>query len=108
MENNSMEQVIAELSKIEASAAGIHSQAEKEKEEYAKAMEQKTAEFDEELEKKTSERLEELREKLETEKKEELSAMRADILKQTDKMEEVYKANSDKWVKDIVGSIIKE
>lgn len=108
MENNSMDQVIAELSKIEASAAGIQNQAERDKEEYAKAMEQKTAEFDARLECETSERLEELRKKLEAEKKEELSAMRADILKQTAKMEEIYNNNSDKWVEDIVGSIIKE
>ena len=108
MENNKMDQVITELSKIEAAAANIQSDMEKEKIEYAKLMEKKTAEFDENLEKETSEKLAELSERLEAEKKEELSAMRANILEQTAKMEEVYNAHHEKWVSDIVDSIIKE
>ena len=41
MENNKMDQVITELSKIEAAAANIQSDMEKEKIEYDKTMEKK-------------------------------------------------------------------
>lgn len=108
MENNKMDQVITELSKIEAAAAGIQNDMENEKLEYAKYIEKKTAEFDEQLERETTEKLAELSEKLEAEKKEELSAMRASILGITAKMEEIYNENHEKWVKDIVDGIIKE
>ena len=49
-----------------------------------------------------------LHKKLEEEKKKELSAMRAEILEKTAKMEEIYNSNCDKWVDNIVDSIVKE
>lgn len=108
MENNEMNQVITELSKIEAAAANIQRDTENEKKNYAKEMEQKIKDFDEQLEKETKEKLAELSKKLEEEKKKELSAMRAEILEKTAKMEEIYNSNCDKWVDNIVDSIVKE
>lgn len=108
MENNSIDQIIKELSKIEGTATKLQTESEREMEEYAKAMEQKTREFDENLERETTERLAELEDKLQMEKKEELSAMKEDVLNKAARMEEIYEANCDKWAKKIMSSIIKE
>lgn len=108
MKNSNMEYVLAELSKIETAAEKMQLESDREKEEYAKLMEDKIREFDEKLIKETDENLANLKDSLEQKKKEELSAMREDILKQTSKIEKTYEENADKWVKDIVDNIIKE
>ena len=108
MEENRIEDVIGEIFKIESTALGIQSDMEKEKAEYAQMMEQKTKDFDEQLSRETSEKLANLTGQLQKEKEKEMSAMRADIRNQTVKMEEVYEANHERWVKNIVESILKE
>lgn len=108
MEENRIEDVIGEIFKIESTALGIQSDMEKEKAEYAQMMEQKTKDFDEQLSRETSEKLANLTGQLQKEKEKEMSAMRADIRNQTVKMEEVYEANHERWVKNIVESIIEE
>lgn len=108
IEGNRIDDIIGEILKIESTALGILSDTETEKEEYARMMEQKRKEFDEQLESETSKKLAKLNGQLKSEKEEEMSAMRNDILSQTSKMDAAYEANYEKWVKDIVESIIKE
>lgn len=108
IEGNRIDDIIGEILKIESAAIGILSDTEKEKEEYARMVEQRRKEFDEQLESETSEKLAKLNGQLKSEKEEEMSAMRSDILSQTSRMEAAYEANHEKWVRDIVESIIKE
>lgn len=106
--NNSVDEVINELSKIEATATNILSESEREKEEYEILTNRKIKEFDERVDKETEENLKNLKLKLEEEKREEMSKMRSDICAQTDKMEELYEMEHKNWVRQIVEDIIKE
>jgi hypothetical protein len=104
----SVDEVINELSKIEATATNILSESEREKEEYEILTNRKIKEFDERVDKETEENLKNLKLKLEEEKREEMSKMRSDICAQTDKMEELYEREHKNWVRQIVEDIIKE
>ena len=106
--NNSVDEVINELSKIEATATNILSESEREKEEYEILTNRKIKEFDERVDKETEESLANLKLTLEEEKRQEMSKMRSDILAHTDKMEQLYEENHLRWVDEIVGDIIKE
>lgn len=108
MDENKIDEIIGQLFKIEATAVGIQKDAETEKDDYSRLMEQKTKEYGENLQKETSVKLEKLREQLNVSKAIEMTAMRNDILNQTTKMDELYEENHEQWVKDIVESILKE
>ena len=108
IQDNRIDDVIGEIFKIESTALGIQSDTEAEKEEYARMMEQKTRAFDEQLKQDTAEKLNSLSIQLKSEKEQQMSAMRNDILNQTSRMEQFYEANHDKWVDEIVESILKE
>ena len=106
--NNNVDEVINELSKIEAAATNILSESEREKEEYEMLTNRKIKEFDERIDKETEENLKNLQLKLEEEKREEMSKMRSDICAQTDKMEELYEREHQNWVRQIVDKIVNE
>ena len=59
--NNSVDEVINELSKIEATATNILSESEREKEEYEILTNRKIKEFDERVDKETEENLKNLK-----------------------------------------------
>ena len=94
--------------KIEATALGIQNDTKREIEEYENRHEQRIKEFDESLSIEASKKLEILKEQLKADKERELFAMRDEILQYTAKLDKLYEANHEKWVKDIVDSIIKE
>ena len=106
--NNNVDEVINELSKIEAAAASISGESEREKEEYEMLTNRRIKEFDERIDKETEENLKNLQIKLEEEKREEMSKMRSDICAQTDKMEELYEREHQNWVRQIVDKIVNE
>ena len=106
--NNNVDEVINELSKIEATATNILNESENEKIAYERSITQKIKEFDERVDKLAEKNLQTLKEQLEQEKREEMSKMRSDILAQTDKMEEFFEKEHENWVRQIVADIIKE
>ena len=106
--NNNVDEVINELSKIEAAAINILSESEREKEEYEMLTNRKIKEFDERVDKETEENLKNLQLKLEEEKREEMSKMRSDIGMQTKRMEELFEREHQNWVREIVNGIVKE
>ena len=108
VEDNRIDEVIAEMLKIEATALGIQNDTKREIEEYENRHEQRIKEFDESLSIEASKKLEILKEQLKADKERELFAMRDEILQYTAKLDKLYEANHEKWVKDIVDSIIKE
>ena len=108
MEENRIDDVIGEIFKIEKAAVGIQEDADREIEEYTLEIEAKIKEYDEKLERETSEKLDRLEKELEEEKEKKISVMRADILKQTERLEQMYEANHEKWVNEIVGRIVNE
>lgn len=108
VEDNRIDEVIAEMLKIEATALGIQNDTKREIEEYENRHEQRIKEFDESLSIEASKKLEILKEQLKADKERELFAMRDEILQYTTKLDKLYEANHEKWVKDIVDSIIKE
>lgn len=105
---HSVDEVINEISKIERAASNIEDESQREKEEYARLIDNKIKEFDERIDKETEENLANLRLKLEEEKRKELTAMRSEIVARTEKMDELYERNKEKWVDEIVQEIIKE
>lgn len=105
---HSVDEVINEISKIERAASNIEDESQREKEEYARLIDNKIKEFDERIDKETEENLANLRLKLEEEKRKELTAMRSEIVARTEKMDELYERNKEKWVDGIVQEIIKE
>lgn len=105
---HSVDEVINEISKIERAASNIEDESQREKEEYAKLIDNKIKEFDERIDKETEENLANLRLKLEEDKRKELTAMRSEIVARTEKMDELYERNKEKWVDEIVQEIIKE
>ena len=106
--NNNVDEVINELSKIEATATNILNESENEKIAYERSITQKIKEFDVRVDKLAEKNLQTLKEQLEQEKREEMSKMRSDILAQTDKMEELFEKEHEDWVRQIVADIIKE
>mgnify|MGYP003304279664 CR=1 FL=1 len=106
--NNNVDEVINELSRIEATATNILNESENEKVEYERLINQKIKEFDERVDKIGEENLAALKLKLEEEKRAEMAKMRSDICAQTDKMEEKYQKEHEIWVRQIVNDIIKE
>ncbi len=105
---HSVDEVINEISKIERAASNIEDESQREKEEYARLIDNKIKEFDERIDKETEENLANLRLKLEEDKRKELTAMRSEIVARTEKMDELYERNKEKWVDEIVQEIIKE
>lgn len=105
---HSVDEVINEISKIERAASNIEDESQREKEEYARLIDNKIKEFDERIDKETEENLANLRLKLEEDKRKELTAMRSEIVARTEKMDELYERNKEKWVDGIVQEIIKE
>ena len=108
VEDNRIDEVIGEIFKIESTALGIQSDAEREKQQYAEYTERRIKEFDEQLAVETDEKIKELQEKLKLAKEKEMLSMRNDISEYTLKMDEQYNENHEEWVRNIVDSIIKE
>ena len=93
---HSVDEVINEISKIERAASNIEDESQREKEEYARLIDNKIKEFDERIDKETEENLANLRLKLEEDKRKELTAMRSEIVARTEKMDELYERNKEK------------
>lgn len=108
MEENQIDQVIANLSKIETSASKVQEEAEKEKAEYTQLIESKIKEFDEELNSKTNTELTELSDNLARTQQRELDSMRAAILEDVAHIEEAYNEKHTQWAQEIFEQIIKE
>lgn len=108
VEDNRIDEVIGEIFKIESAALGIQSDTEREKEDYAAMIEHKIKEFDEQLAEETKEKIQNLKRQLKADKEKELLAMRNDISGYTSKLDVLYEANHEEWVRNIVESIIKE
>lgn len=108
MEDNKIDQVIESLSRIEASAVGVQQDAEKEKTEYARNIEEKIKRFDEQLDGQTQKELKELEDNLSSIHQKELADMRNAILDEVAGIEASYNSKHDKWAKEIFEQIIKE
>lgn len=108
MEDSKIDQVIESLSRIEASAVGVQQDAEKEKTEYAKMIEEKIKKFDEQLDEKTQKELKELEENLSRVHQKELSDMRNSISDEVAELENSYNLKHEQWAKEIFEYIIKE
>lgn len=108
MEDNKIDKVIESLSKIEASAVGVQQDAEKEKTEYAKTIEEKIKKFDEQLDEETQKELKELEDNLSNIHQKELADMRSAILDEVADIEASYNSNHEQWAKTIFEQIIKE
>lgn len=108
MEENKIDQVIANLSKIEATATKIREDAEIEKTSYTEYIEGEIKKFDEEFEAKTDKQMKELADNLEKTQKKELADMRVEILKYVDKMETDFNNNFKQIAQDIFEKIVKE
>lgn len=108
VEDNRIDEVIGEMLKIEAAALGIQNDTKREIEAYETIHEQRIREFDERLTAETKEKVEILSKQLNAKRTKEIEFMANDISQYVLKLDNLYEANHEKWVKDIVDSIIKE
>ena len=103
-----VEQVISELSKIESASESILTSADKEKEDYAKEMSEKTESLDRELEENVKKHIEEFKVKLQADNDKILKQMRANTEKDLQKLDDAFKTNHTKMAGDIFAELIKE
>ncbi len=108
MEQTSVDQVIAALSKIEKSAEGIKSETEQKKSRYAEEIEDKIKIFDQELAQKHKENMERLKETLEAEKNESMQKLRLDMEAEVGKLDEIYEKRHQELAKDIFEQMLAD
>lgn len=100
-------QVIDQLSKIEASSKEIISGTEAEKKAYAALMEQKTKDFDNALNEETEARLKQLKDSLEAQAQMDLQTLRTETDAQLVRLDEWYAANHTQLAQDILNQIVR-
>ncbi len=106
--DNRIDQVIAELSKIEASAVKIKEEAELEKTTYANEVQHKTKEFDADLAKKSAEKLSKINEELQAEKKAQLTEWREETTVILSHLDESYEKKHTEWATTIMNNLIND
>ena len=102
-----IEQVIAELSKIDNAAENILLQTEKEKEKYDEEIKQKTLKYDKELETVIKNKLSAYESKLKKETQTYMDKLQKDTDSSIKKLEDAYNKNHTKWAKDILNNLLK-
>lgn len=106
--DNQIDQVIAELSKIDEAAAKVISDSESDKEAYAEEINSKIKSFDEELEKTTKQELADFKARLQAENDAELARWREETMKVLSDMDSWFETNHTKLATQIVNDFIKE
>lgn len=103
-----MDTVIEKISEIEAAAAAIMDEANDQKKEIARKMQERTAGFDSQLECETKEEIEKLRAAMEIEMKERLKKQREDCRQILKAMEKRYQEHHAQYVKELFKKMVKE
>lgn len=103
-----IDEILAQLSKIEAASAKIIDIEKNDEEKYSLYIEKVKKEFDEQLEKKTNEKIDEIRNRLITEKNNDLAKLKEDSQKDLVELERKYEKNHKKWAAGILQELIKE
>ncbi len=103
----SVEDVIGELSEIEAAAVRIMNAADMEKKRLSEENDQKMKRFDEEMIKKTGASIEQLKEKLNREKENELRRLKEETDAMLVDMQTKYENEHGAWSDEIVQSIVR-
>lgn len=106
--DNQIDQVIAELSKIDAAASKVISDSEADKIEYEKLISNQTKEFDEKLDLSIKKDLEDFEKKLNADKEKELKTLLDNTTKSLALMDEWYEKNHSSAVNQILNDLIKE
>ncbi len=106
--DNQIDQVIAELSKIDDAAARVLSNSEADKEAYATEIKQKIKDFDEKLDETTKKELAEFEAKLQADKDAELARSRVETMQTLSKMDEWFENNHTALANQIVNDLTKE
>lgn len=103
-----MEQIINQLSEIEAASVKIIEHAKEQKKEISDRFERMTREFDDQVDQETNQKLADLNVKLKGEKDEELAKLRADTEQLMAALEEIYEKEHTNIAKKVVADIVKE
>ncbi|MGN0383747.1 MAG: hypothetical protein ACI4DS_05700 [Eubacterium sp.] len=103
-----MNEVITQLSKIEAASAKIMEATKIEEENYAAYIEQQKKEFDDALNKETDLKVEALRADLEMRNTKELSDFKTAAENHLKSLDNKYEKNHTKWAQNILQDLIKE
>lgn len=105
--DKNVDNIIKQLSNIEATAVLIMNATDNRKKELFQEMNEITADFDSKLEEDTKKRLEQVREKFNEQKALELSKLRADTAKEIGILNTKYEEKHKELSKDIFEQIIK-
>lgn len=108
MNDNSIEQIINELSKIESLSDNIKNDTETKRDEYVQRKKDEFAEYDLQLQKETEEQLVVLKNNLNKKMNEDILLMRTQMEKKIDELEEEFGKVYVQEAKNIVDRIIKE
>lgn len=103
-----VEQVISELSKIDNASESILTSADKEKEDYAEEMSEKTKSLDLELKADAQKYIENFKNRLQADNEKLLNQLRANTEKDLQKLDDAFNKNHTKMAEDIFTRLIKE
>lgn len=101
-----IEQVIAELSKIDNAAEDILLQTEKEKEKYDEEIQKKTLQYDESVEAGINEKLSAYEAMLKKDSQSYMDKLQKDTDSNIKKLEEAYNRHHTKWANDILKALL--
>ena len=104
---HSVDDVIGELSEIEAEAVRIMNVTDAGKRVMADRMNTRTKEFDQVLAEQTREELRQMKEDFELQKDQELSGLQAETENMLRKMQEKFDQKYETWIDEIVQSIVR-
>lgn len=102
-----IDQIISELSKIDAATTNIMSQTGSEKEKYEEFIKNKTTDFDKSLEDNIKSELASYESKLRAENESALAKIKSEAESELSRLDKSYQTHHDKWADEIFESIIK-
>lgn len=105
---NDINEVIANLTKIDNASAMIMESTRKEKNAYAQEIRQKTKDFDAGLSAEIDKKINQLKTSLIEENKQLIEACKTESAETLEKLDSAFAANKDEWVSSIFNNIIKE
>lgn len=103
-----LNQIISELSKIDAAVANIFAGADTEKKNYEVFIKEKTAEFDKSLEDDIEKELNLYEKKLREENENQLGKIKSAADTDMKKLDKAYSENHEKWADEIFKSITEK
>lgn len=103
-----MEELLSRISEIDAAAANILADADKQKSLLSEELDSRIKKFDAQVEKDTKKQLDDIKVRLDKEAKETLAKLRSSTEKELKRLDSLYQSKHTQMAKEILQNIIKE